>query len=104
MRVHLAALQRGEHGVAGEQRDLALRGIATEQHGDLAEILRLGRADLRSGGVVLEAHQLSFLVHRGALAYDSNFRVQAHAVQLLNRALHVCDQRFDIRGRSPRRD
>jgi len=36
--VDAAPLQRGEHGIAAQQGDLALGGVAAQQHGDLAEV------------------------------------------------------------------
>ena len=56
MRVDAAALERREHGVAAQQRNLALARISAEQHGDPAELLRIGDALLR-GGVVAQTHQ-----------------------------------------------
>ena len=56
--IHAAALERGKHGVAGEQRDLPLARVAAEQHGDLAEV-GVRRGASRAGQRLEPAHAAS---------------------------------------------
>ena len=59
MRVDAALAQRVQHGVAGQQRDLALGRRAAEQHGDLAEIVRRFRAALAVARCVMALRRAS---------------------------------------------
>ena len=60
LRVHAAAPQALQHRVAGEERDLALAGIAPVEHRHASELARCGDAALGSR-VVDEAHGFTAL-------------------------------------------
>src|SRR5262245_12685126 len=54
--VDTTTLQAREHGIPTAQRDLPLSGGTTEQHGYMAEFLRIGGLAHRAD-IVFETHQ-----------------------------------------------
>ena len=88
MRVDAALQQRRQAGVAGLQRDLALARGAAEQHGNAAELLRVGDVtdDLR---VVTQAHQSdSPAMRNSGVSATPNFSLH-DALDVRDELLHV---------------
>jgi len=95
MRIDAAGLERGQHGIAAQQRNLALARIAAEHDGGLAEVLWAGGAAL--GGI----HDQQ--AHAGSPTMRTSVRsTMPWAAATL--FLHVQDQRLDVGGRAPGRD
>ena len=90
MRVHAALAQALEHVVAAHQRDLALGGLAAQQHGDFSELGARSAAPARSA-----------MSCARSLPDDAHFALQHDAAAFPHGLLHVLDQRLDV-GRASR--
>ena len=89
MRIDAAALEAGEHGGAAHQRYLALGRHAAEQHGDLAEFVRVRDAP-QPIAIVRELHIASPTIR--------HFGRQRAAMRSRHFLLHLPDQRLDVAG------
>ena len=90
LRIDAAAQERREHGVAAQERNLALARVAAEQHRHLAELARSPRAPAAR---VSRSSRLMRAPPRCALRSSSSTPCTC-----CHRAPHVLDQRLDVGG------